>query len=114
MDNLYVFPRTEFICRRLGVERAVMTPLEQIPPAEVGERLRIAREALKITQAAAAMAIGVARTTIVAIEQGERRARMTELQQLAKLYRTSVNALFRHESVHVDLAPRFRKIIGDN
>ena len=91
-----------------------MTPLEQISPAEVGERLRIAREALKITQAAAADAIHVARTTIVAIEQGERRARMAELQQLAKLYRTSVNSLLRQESVHVDLAPRFRKIISAN
>ena len=91
-----------------------MTPLEQVVPAEAGERLRIAREGLKITQAAAATAIGVARTTIVAIEQGERRARMSELQQLAKLYGTSVNALLRREAVHVDLAPRFRKLLGSN
>jgi Zn-dependent peptidase ImmA (M78 family)/DNA-binding XRE family transcriptional regulator len=89
-----------------------MTPLEQIAPKEVGERLRIVREGANITQAAAAKAIGVARTTLVAIEQGERRARMSELQQLAKLYGTSVNALLRQESVHVDLAPRFRKVIG--
>jgi Zn-dependent peptidase ImmA (M78 family)/DNA-binding XRE family transcriptional regulator len=87
-----------------------MTPLEQIVPAEAGERLRIAREGAKITQADAATAIGVARTTIVAIEQGQRRARMRELQQLAKLYGTSVNALLRREAVHVDLAPRFRKL----
>jgi len=65
-----------------------MTSLEQIMPVEAGERLRIAREGAKITQAAAASAIGVARTTIVAIEQGERRARINELQQLAKLYGT--------------------------
>lgn len=91
-----------------------MTSIEQIMPAEVGERLRIAREAVKITQAAAAKAIGVARTTIVAIEQGERRARMNELQQLAKLYSTSVNALLRQESVHVDLSPRFRRVVGSD
>jgi len=89
-----------------------MTPFEQIAPAEMGERLRIARDGAKITQALAATTIGVARTTIVAIEKGERRARMTELQQLAKLYGTSVNGLLRLESVHVDLAPRFRKVIG--
>jgi len=89
-----------------------MSLLEQIPSAEIGERLRLAREALNIKQAQAADAIKVARTTIVAIEKGERRARMNELQQLAKLYRTSVNALLRHESVHVDLAPRFRKMIS--
>src|SRR6185312_8727340 len=53
-------------------------------------------------------------TTLVAIEQGQRRVRMDELLQLAKLYRTSVNALLRREAVHVDLAPRFRKLIGSD
>ena len=91
-----------------------MTPLEQITPAEVGERLRIARDAANMTQAAAAQAIEVARTTIVAIEQGQRRIRMNELQKLAKTYRTSVNALLRREAVHVDLAPRFRKLNGNH
>jgi Zn-dependent peptidase ImmA (M78 family)/DNA-binding XRE family transcriptional regulator len=90
------------------------TPIDQILPAETGERLRLARESAKITQAAAAHAIGVARTTIVAMEQGERRARTNELQQLAKLYGTSVNALLRQESVHVDLAPRFRRMVGSD
>jgi Zn-dependent peptidase ImmA (M78 family)/DNA-binding XRE family transcriptional regulator len=89
-----------------------MTPLEQIAPADIGERLRIAREAAGIKQAEAASAIEVARTTLVAIEQGHRRVRMSELQQLAKLYRTSVNAILRQEAVQVDLAPRFRKLTG--
>jgi len=88
--------------------------IDQILPAETGERLRLARESAKITQAAAAQAIGVARTTIVAMEQGERRARTSELQQLARLYGTSVNALLRRESVHVDLAPRFRRMVGSD
>ena len=91
-----------------------MTSFEPIVPADAGERLRIARESAKITQASAAKAIGVARTTIIAIEQGERRARMNELRQLAKLYGTSVNALLRQEAVHVDLAPRFRKVVGSD
>jgi Zn-dependent peptidase ImmA (M78 family)/DNA-binding XRE family transcriptional regulator len=91
-----------------------MTPLEQILPAQAGERLRLAREGAKITQAAAATAIGIARTTIVAIEQGERRVRMSELKPLAMLYGTSVNALLRQEAIHVDLAPRFRKLVGRN
>lgn len=89
-----------------------MNPLEQMRPQEIGERLRLAREAVKIKQADAADAIKVARTTIVAIEKGERRARMNELQHLAKLYKTSVNALLRQEAIHVDLAPRFRKVIS--
>ena len=90
------------------------TPIDQILPAETGERLRLARESAKMTQAAAAQAIGVARTTIVAMEQGERRARTSEVQQLAKLYGTSVNAVLRRESVHVDLAPRFRRMVGSD
>jgi len=88
-----------------------MTPLEEIPPADVGERLRIARESANLKQAQAADSIGVARTTLVAIEQGQRRVRMSELRQLAQLYRTSVNAILRKEAVHVDLTPRFRKMI---
>jgi Zn-dependent peptidase ImmA (M78 family)/DNA-binding XRE family transcriptional regulator len=114
MEELHAFASTEFLCCRLGYERAIMTSFEPTVPADAGERLRIAREIAKITQAAAASAIGVARTTIVAIEQGERRARMNELRQLAKLYGTSVNALLRQESVHVDLAPRFRKVVGSD
>jgi Zn-dependent peptidase ImmA (M78 family)/DNA-binding XRE family transcriptional regulator len=88
-----------------------MSILDQIPPSEIGKRLRLAREALSITQAQAGEEIMVARTTIVAIEKGERPARMNELQQFAKLYKTSVNALLRRESIHVDLAPRFRKML---
>jgi Zn-dependent peptidase ImmA (M78 family)/DNA-binding XRE family transcriptional regulator len=91
-----------------------MSALEQLSPVEAGERLRLARETANVTQAAAASAIGVARTTIVAIEQGERRVRIDEVQKLAKLFGTSVNALLRREAIHVDLAPRFRKLDGDH
>ncbi len=86
------------------------TPLEGIAPADIGERLRIAREAAKIRQADAAAVIGAVRTTLVAIEQGQRKVRISELQQLARAYNTSVNALLRQEAVHVDLEPRFRRL----
>lgn len=82
--------------------------------SQTGERLRIARGAAGVTQAEAASAIGAARTTIVAIEQGQRRVKIDELQKLARLYGTSVNALLRREAVHVDLVPRFRKLVGDD
>ena len=85
-------------------------PAEQLTPIEIGERLRIAREVANKTQADAALAIDVARTTLIAIEQGHRRARLSEVQKLAKLYKTSVNAILRREAVHVDLSPRFRKL----
>jgi len=88
--------------------------LDQLNTLDVGERLRIARDAAGINQANAAAAIKVARTTLVAIEKGNRRVRMGELQQLAKLYGTSVNALMRQEAIQVDLAPRFRKLAGSS
>lgn len=86
--------------------------LSRISGADVGERLRFARESKGITQKDAAAAISVARTTLVAIELGQRRPRIDELQQLAKLYGMSVNALLRSEAVHVDLIPRFRKLLN--
>ena len=84
--------------------------LDSINPHEVGERLRIAREDAKLKQAQAAEAIGIARTTLVAMEQGQRRVRIEELRALARLYGTSVNGLLRLEAVHADLVPRFRKL----
>lgn len=83
---------------------------EALSPVEIGERLRVAREAAKVTQAAAASALEVARTTVVAIEQGQRRAKLEELQRLASLYGVSLNALLRREAVQIDLKPRFRRI----
>ena len=88
------------------------TPLSRFDSVELGERLRVAREAVNLTQKEAAEAINVARTTLVAIEQGQRKIRIEEIQRLAKTYRTSVNALLRREAVHVDLAPRFRKLVS--
>lgn len=84
---------------------------EKLTDAEIGERLRIAREAAKVTQATAAETIGAARTTIIALEQGKRRVRTDELQKLAVLYSTSANAILRRESIHVDMIPRFRKLV---
>jgi Zn-dependent peptidase ImmA (M78 family)/DNA-binding XRE family transcriptional regulator len=90
----------------------MMSPLDEMNPADVGKRLQLAREAVDKKQAQVADAIGMARTTLVAIEKGQRRVRMGEIQQMAKLYGTSVNALLRQEAVHTDLAPRFRKLHG--
>ena len=83
---------------------------ERLSDTEIGERLRIARETAKLTQAAASAEINAARTTLVAIEQGQRRIRMDELQKLAALYETSANAILRREAVHLDMVPRFRRL----
>lgn len=77
---------------------------------EVGDRLRRAREDAGLTQADAAQIIDAARTTIVAIEKGQRRVRIEEIQKLARAYGTSANALLRRESIQLDLLPQFRKL----
>lgn len=87
-----------------------MNIAQSINPKELGDRLKIARETAKITQADAAAAVGMSRTTLLAIEKGERRARIEELQALANHYKVSVNGLLRREAVHVDLVPRFRRL----
>ncbi len=82
---------------------------DQLSPQEIGERLRRAREAAKLKQAEVADRLGVARTTVVSIEKGERRARIDEVRRLARLYDTSINALLRTGAVVTDLAPQFRR-----
>ena len=84
--------------------------LHNLEPVDVGSRLRAAREAAGLTQSDVATNLHVARTTLVAMEQGRRRVRTDELQHLARLYGTSVNAVLRREAVHIDLVPRFRKL----
>jgi Zn-dependent peptidase ImmA (M78 family) len=85
------------------------TVKDSLTSEALGELLRNARENAKLTQAAAAQALNVARTTLVAIEQGQRRARIEELQKLAALYNVSLNVLLRQDSAKVDLRPRFRR-----
>ena len=89
-----------------------MNVLNHLSDQEIGQRLRIARESAKLRQEDAAERIGMSRTTVVAIEKGDRRARFEEVRAFAQLYRTSVNALLRDEAIHVDLAPKFRKHFG--
>lgn len=84
--------------------------LQELNAQDVGIRLRLARTAAGITQAGAAARIGVARTTLLAVEKGQRRIRTDELQRLCRVYNTSVNAVLRREAVYVDLVPRFRKL----
>ena len=89
-----------------------MTPLDTLSSQQVGERLRIARESKKYTQADVAEKLGIARTTLVAIEKGQRKARIEEIRQLAKLYDLSINELLREEAIHADLAPQFRRFFS--
>jgi len=84
--------------------------LESFPAEDMGERLRLAREDAKLTQAAAASAAGMARTTLVAIEKGQRRVRLDELRTLTSIYRITINELLRQEPIQINLLPQFRKV----
>jgi Zn-dependent peptidase ImmA (M78 family)/transcriptional regulator with XRE-family HTH domain len=86
------------------------TILDSFPPEDLGERLRLAREDRKMTQAVAASEVGMARTTLVAIEKGQRRVRLDELQNLTGIYRTTINELLRQEPIQINLLPQFRKV----
>jgi Zn-dependent peptidase ImmA (M78 family)/DNA-binding XRE family transcriptional regulator len=90
-----------------------MARLEEVPAAEIGERLRIARVTAGKTQDEVSNEIGVSRPTLVAIERGQRKVRSDELDKLSKLYGMSVNRLLAKDAVHVDLQAKFRKLGQD-
>lgn len=83
-----------------------------ISSQQLGERLADARKRAKLNQADVADAIGVARTTLVAIEKGERRPNNAELLRLAEVLKTSVHDLLRETLVRTELSPRFRVAFG--
>jgi Zn-dependent peptidase ImmA (M78 family)/DNA-binding XRE family transcriptional regulator len=84
------------------------TQLDTIALPALGQRLHDVRKRRGLTQEEAAAAIGVARTTMVAIEKGERRIRATELLKLAHAYGQSVNDLLRDRPQLPAFAPQFR------
>jgi Zn-dependent peptidase ImmA (M78 family)/DNA-binding XRE family transcriptional regulator len=83
-----------------------------ISPIDLGERLRTARSGVNLTQDAAAASLGMARTTLVAIEKGQRPVKPEELLALSRLYRVSANKLLSPDAIHVDLSAKFRRAEG--
>lgn len=69
--------------------------LSSIDPAVIGMRLAEARKARGLTQQQVADMLGVARTTITAVEKGTRGPRAEELLQMASLYGRQVGSLVR-------------------
>jgi len=91
-----------------------MRILKNSDPVQVGERLRLARSRAGLTQQGAAKKLDMARTTLLALEKGQRRIRPEELKSMSAVYGISTNALLRAESVFVNVAPRFRAIAAGN
>lgn len=83
-----------------------------ISSQQLGERLADTRKRAKLTQAEVADAVGIARTTLVAIEKGERRPSNAELVNLGEVLKTSVSDLLRESAVRTEISPRFRVGFG--
>jgi len=86
--------------------------MSSLAPTELGERLRGARSGANLTQDAAAASLGMARTTLVAIEKGQRSVRPEELMAFARLYGVSAGKLTSPDAIHVDLTAKFRRAEG--
>jgi len=90
----------------------VLNLLDVVDPQALGSRLRAARGKAGLTQEEAGAVLGLARTTLVAIEKGQRRLRPEEFRDIAELYRVPASTLLRPGAVHLDVTPRFRALPG--
>lgn len=82
--------------------------LEEINPRVLGARLQDSRRASGLTQQAVAEQLGIARTTLVAIEKGERRVASHELLTLANLYGRPVAEFVGRPVTEKSFIPQFR------
>jgi Zn-dependent peptidase ImmA (M78 family)/DNA-binding XRE family transcriptional regulator len=82
--------------------------LDNIDMRRLGELLQQARNQCGMTQEAAAKVINAARTTMVAIEKGERRLKPTELIKLARAYGRQVSDFVRPRPVVQPFEIQFR------
>jgi Zn-dependent peptidase ImmA (M78 family)/transcriptional regulator with XRE-family HTH domain len=71
-------------------------------------KLRHARTLHRITQEAAALELGIARTTLVAIEAGKRAVSGNELRKFAELYDVPESELINDDVVSLELEVEFR------
>jgi Zn-dependent peptidase ImmA (M78 family)/DNA-binding XRE family transcriptional regulator len=76
----------------------------------LGDRLRLARVRARLTQENAARSTKLARTTLLAIEKGERKVRPVELLEFSRLYGASINELLQDEAVQINIEARFRAL----
>ena len=87
--------------------------LDTIDPKVLGRRLQEARKARGLTQQDVAKELGLARTTITAIEKGPRSVQPEELLQLARLYGRGVSELVRRREVVEEFAVPFRAAVAE-
>ena len=83
-----------------------------IDPRLLGRRIQEARKARGLTQQEVADALSLARTTVTALEKGERRVRPDEIISMAGLFGRTVSDLVGSREPLSDFAVQFRTAIG--
>ena len=86
--------------------------LDAINPTIVGQRLQEARRARGLTQQEVADSLALARTTITALEKGDRRIRPNELINLAQLYGRPVSSFVGNKEPAADFSVQFRTAVN--
>jgi transcriptional regulator with XRE-family HTH domain len=76
---------------------------DEIARHRLGERLREARKYLGLKQEDVATYLGLARTSLVDIESGQRRVEAIELTRLAKLYKQPVSFFTGEDEASAEL-----------
>jgi Zn-dependent peptidase ImmA (M78 family)/transcriptional regulator with XRE-family HTH domain len=79
-----------------------------VSSVQLGERIAAARKRAALTQADLAGKLGLARTTLVAMEKGERPPANDELVRLAAALSIELHDLLREHAVIAQVSPRFR------
>jgi Zn-dependent peptidase ImmA (M78 family)/transcriptional regulator with XRE-family HTH domain len=82
--------------------------LKNLDYRQLGERLKDARRARGLTQEAVALKLDILRTTLVAIEKGERRVTPGELIEMSKMYGRPVGEFVSKRSNKEPFVPQFR------
>ena len=87
--------------------------LDTIDPRVLGQRLQDARRSRRLTQQEVAEFLAVARTTVTALEKGDRRVRPDELVRLANLYGRAVSDFVGSREPMANFAVQFRTAIAN-
>ena len=82
--------------------------LNNLDHRQLGERLKDARKARGLTQEAVAAKLGVLRTTLVAIEKGDRKVTPGELIEMAKMFGRPVSEFVARRKNMEPFVPQFR------
>lgn len=82
------------------------------PNSELARRLREQREYLGFTQLEVAGVLGISRSALSLVESGKRRVRVSELKQLANLYRCSIRYLLGDEEPAAALSEATQELLS--